>query len=164
MFKKTLILFCPECGTEREKVFILEKKGKVYTDDAIEVCNRASCGATPLEVKSYSYDENYDPVNQFFDKRLGKLSGTRKLTEEEINARDYHREVTRPPSMEELREQEERRLKKELRRRFFLANMMATEKDFERLYPQLRDEYLMENTRAERDLIDEYVDLRYGRG
>jgi hypothetical protein len=169
MIKKTLILYCPECGTERERTYVLEKKQKVYNDDNIEYCDRERCGAVPLKVASHSYEEDYHPGLEHVRSKY-KLDDIVPYTEEQLAARREREEQNRPPTEDELRHQAEDDLRQQIKRKFFAANPSASVADFKRLYPTLRDEHLMraaqnqpEVEEGARGYARSYINMRYRR-
>jgi hypothetical protein len=66
-----------------------------------------------------------------------------------LAADKLQREETLAASKEQLRQQEEARLRASVHHSFFASNPAASEADFERLYPKLRDERFMQRTTEE---------------
>ncbi len=77
-----------------------------------------------------------------------KLAATARW-QERLAAEKRQREQTLAASEEQLRQQEEARLRASVHHSFFASNPAASEADFERLYPKLRDERFMQRTTEE---------------
>jgi hypothetical protein len=92
-----------------------------------------------------SYDERIVAAN-ITD--LEQLLGYAERNEEARAQQEQERQDAQAAKMHERRAADDAALKAELHTKFFGANPTASEEDFERLLPSLRDEHLLERSRT----------------
>ena len=141
MWKKIVEIRCRECKWNGEETVLVEdKKEEVNMFEA-------RCQSDPSHYIEWRVArvEEFDALREYTIKTQGTDPGpTPKDKVEEL-------------SEDQRRQQAESELRERLRLSFFASNPNATEQDFERLYPQLRDNYMLDPTRGA-DLIDSLVE------
>lgn len=97
-------------------------------------------GAEQRAIEQEQIDENM---------RSNEEARARRLAREAEEKREREREQERIAKLQ--RAEEEKRLKRVMRETFLAANPSASSQDFERLWPQLRDEHYKHQAETETD-------------
>lgn len=83
-----------------------------------------------------------DELKRQDDAKLAENMRSNEIARQERIERQKQLEAIVNSEREAVRQREEHKLKADLKRAFLSHNPSATEEDFERLYPQMRDEHL----------------------
>ena len=124
----------------------------VHANELYNRAERAQRARGPI--RSAAEEQHLREAEDYRQREAARLAEKRKRWAAEEKAEKAARESR----IAEERRDAAAKLKTEIRSHFFASNAGATDEDFTRLWPQLRDAHLLANTRD--PLVDEVAALR----